>query len=262
MPSLTFFKDVTLLITHYNRSGSLERLLSTFEKQQVSFEEIIVSDDGSQPEHLSQVRKLEDKYKFRLITSPVNKGLANNLNKGQDAVKTPYTLYIQEDFVPLDIFATHFKDSLEIMNKRPELDIVRYYAYYAYPYLQYYDKGYSDMIIKPWSADYHKIYYYSDHPHLRRSSFLTKFGRYTEGIKGDRTEYRMCVSFIQNGGKGIFYNDYKSLFDQRNSADEPSTMSRVEWRQSENRLIGAVRYLYRQLRYNYDILFMKQENKG
>ena len=54
-----------------------------------------------------------------------------------------------------------------------------------------------------------KIYQYSDHPHLRKSSFLTKFGRYQEGIKGDKTEYNMCVSFIKNKGKGLFFNEFR-----------------------------------------------------
>ena len=35
-------------------------------------------------------------------------GLGNNINKGQDAVKTPLTLYVQEDFTPAAIFPESF----------------------------------------------------------------------------------------------------------------------------------------------------------
>jgi glycosyltransferase involved in cell wall biosynthesis len=251
------FPGVTLLVTHYNRSSSLERLLSSFERLDCRFDDIVISDDGSTEDQLTSLKGLKGRYNFHLVTTPVNKGLANNINKGQEAVRTPYTLYVQEDFVPSESFPEHFLDALAIMEERNDLDMVRFYAYSAYPYLKPYKKGYSEMLIKPWYTNYRKIYYYSDHPHLRRSSFPDKFGRYAEGIKGDRTEYRMCVSFIQNNGKGLFYNDFKSLFTQVNSADEPSTMRRKSWTTSKNPLISLFRYGYRQIRYNYDLLFTK-----
>jgi len=251
------FLGVTLLVTHYNRSSSLERLLASFERLDCRFSDIVISDDGSSEEQLAGLRDLQGRYSFNLVTTPVNKGLGNNINKGQEAVTTPYTLYVQEDFVPSASFPKHFLDAVEIMSERQDLDIVRFYAYSPYPYLKPYKKGYSEMFIKPWYTNYRKIYYYSDHPHLRRSNFLEKFGRYAEGIKGDRTEYRMCVSFIQNKGKGLFYDDFKSLFTQVNSEDEPSTMTRKSWTTSKNPLISLFRYGYRQIRYNYDLLFTK-----
>jgi glycosyltransferase involved in cell wall biosynthesis len=247
------FESVTLLITHYNRSSSLERLLKSYKNLGCSFGGIVVSDDGSREEHLSTLKELQQEYVFDLVTTPKNKGLGNNINKGQDAVKTPYTLYVQEDFEPAADFALHFGNSLNMMDERSDLDIVRFYAYVKYPYLKPYKDGFSEMYIHRWSADYMKIYYYSDHPHLRRSNFFEKFGRYAEGLKGDRTEYLMCVSFIRNKGKGLFYNKYKDLFYQKNSEEEPSTMTRSDWKQSPNIFIRIVRDVYRQLKYNYDL---------
>lgn len=249
------FPQVTLLVTHYNRSRSLEHLLNAFLKQECIFGDIVVSDDGSKPEHLDAVKNLQTKFSFQLITTSQNKGLGNNINKGQDAVKTPYTLYVQEDFEPHASFATHFFDAMQILDEEPVLDMVRFYAYLRYPYLTPYKKGYSRMVIKPWFTNYKKIYYYSDHPHVRRSSFFKKFGRYAEGIKGDKTEYKMCISFIKNKGKALFYDDYKGLFNQVNSVTEPSTMSRSNWTQSENFLVVFVRDIYRQIKYNFDLLF-------
>jgi len=77
------FDAVSLLITHYNRSASLERLLKTFAEQNIFFGEIIVSDDGSKPEYQTHLEELKKQYQFTLVTTPVNKGLGNNLNKGQ-----------------------------------------------------------------------------------------------------------------------------------------------------------------------------------
>ncbi|RAJ93979.1 glycosyl transferase family 2 [Larkinella arboricola] len=255
-PSSTHFPGVTLLITHYNRSSSLARLLKTFKELNCTFDEIIVSDDGSKPEHLNAIHNLNTQYDFRLVTTPKNKGLANNLNKGQDAVKSPYTLYVQEDFIPKPAFATHFRNALDMMNEDKKLDIVRFYAYFPYPYLEPYKNGFSKMLYKPWYGDYNKIYYYSDHPHLRRSNFLQKFGRYVEGIKSDKTEYRMCISFIKNKGKGLFLTDFNAMFEQKNSEDEPSTVTRSNWRhQNTNFFVVWGRALYRQIKYNFDLNF-------
>jgi len=248
-----FFDDVTLLVTHYNRSKSLERLLQSFKNLNCLFEDIVVSDDGSKPEHLNYITELQNSYAFRLILTPVNKGLGNNINKGQDAVKTKYTLYVQEDFEPAADFAFHFADAVNIMQEKPGLDMIRFYAYFKYPYLKPYRNGFSEMQFKWWLPGYKKFYYYSDHPHLRKSNFFEKFGRYPEGVKGDVTEYRMMMSFIKEKGKAMFYEDYKGLFFQKNSSDEPSTMKRNFWRENNNIFVHLLRETYRHFKFNYDL---------
>jgi glycosyltransferase involved in cell wall biosynthesis len=248
------FDTITLLITHYNRSQSLERLLKTFQTQEIEFGDIVVSDDGSKPEHLDRLKQMADQYHFRLITTPVNKGLGNNINKGQDAVNTPYTLYVQEDFDPFPGYAGHLADALDIMEHRKTIDMVRFYAYFKYPYLKPYKKGFSEMkfgILKP---GHRKFHVYSDHPHLRRTTFFQKFGRYPEGLKGDRTEFLMAQSFLKNNGKAMFYEDYKGLFDQVNSSDEPSTMKRGGFRQSGNFFVSLLRTAYRNVAHTWEYM--------
>lgn len=247
------FEDVTLLITHYNRSISLEKLLQSFSALKISFGEIIVSDDASRAEHLEHLNVLQEIFSFTLISTPKNKGLANNINKGQDAVATPFTLYVQEDFVPLPKFKQSFQDALGFMKQDQEIDIARFYAYLKYPYLKAFQKGFSFMIYRPWYLKTHKIYHYSDHPHLRRKNFFDRFGRYTEGIKSDKAEYEMSISFIKNKGKALFYNDFKGLFSQENSEGEPSTVKRNKLRMSDGVLISIVRSIYRQIKFNYDL---------
>lgn len=255
------FPEVSLLITHYNRSESLENLLKTFKSLNCIFGSIVVSDDGSTHPHIEKLDELQQQYLFKLIKAPINKGLGNNINKGQDAVETPYTLYIQEDFEPSTHFPLQFKKALNFMTADESLDIVKFYAYFPYPYLKSFSDDFSEMYIDNFALNYHKIYFYTDHPHLRRSNFFDKFGRYPEGIKGDITEYKMCISFIQNKAKGLFYNDYANLLTQKNSETEPSTMTRSSWRQSQNSFIRFTRDIYRQLKYNFDILMMKPLKK-
>jgi glycosyltransferase involved in cell wall biosynthesis len=225
------------------------------EQVNCSFEDIVVSDDCSTQEHLKYIKSLQARFPFRLITTPVNKGLGNNINKGQDAVTTTYTLYVQEDFEPAPDFAEHFKDALEILDERKDIDVIRFYAYFKYPYLKPFRKGFSEMIFKIGYPGYHKFYYYSDHPHLRYSNFFQKFGRYAEGVKGDITEYRMMLSFLKHKGKAMLYEDFKGLFYQKNSATEPSTMKRNYWRESNNFLVNITREIYRHLKFNYDYFF-------
>jgi len=256
-----YFKEVTLLITHYNRSNSLERLLEAFTKRECTFGNIVVSDDASKPEHLKKISDLQQQYSFRLITAQKNGGLGNNINKGQDTVNTPYTLYVQEDFVPTKEFAANFENAYKIMQEKSDLDIIRFYAYFKYPYLKPFRSDFSEMIFKPWYPGYMKFYYYSDHPHLRRSDFFTKFGRYAEGINADKTEYRMCISFIKNKGKGLFYDKFKTLFLQVNSLEEPTTaIHRADWKTQKNLLVLLLRAMYLQVKYikcHADLLFMK-----
>lgn len=252
-----FFENVSLLITHYNRSKSLHRLLEAMQKLNVTFGEIVISDDGSSYAHLQNLLEYQKIFNFRLITAPVNKGLPNNINKGQDAVLKPYTLYVQEDFVPSEVFPIKFQHSLEIMQERPDIDIARYWAYWKYPYLKSIRNGFSEMDFSLFKMGYKKFYVYSDASHLRRSNFPTKFGKFLENLPSDRAEYLMMMSFIRKHGKAIYNDNYNDMFDHRNSEDEPSTVERDFISYSEgNPLITIIRNLYRNIKFNLDYLFL------
>ncbi|PTS94521.1 glycosyl transferase family 2, partial [Pedobacter sp. HMWF019] len=241
-----------LLITHYNRSSSLIRLLKEFKALNCVFDEIIVSDDGSKSVHLEKILSVQKEFNMRVVTTEKNKGLGNNINKGQDAVKSAYTLYIQEDFIPQPIFPEKLGYALGCMEKREDIDMVRFYSYEKYPYLKPIGEGFSEMIFNPFLWGYKKFYYYSDHPHLRRSSFFSKFGRYAEGIKSDVTEYRMMLSFLRNKGKSLYYEKYKELFDQSNSEEEPSTVKRQAWKQKDNFPTKVIRDIFRYVKFNFN----------
>ena len=258
-----YFKGVTLLVTHYNRCNSLERLLKAFKDLNCHFEAIVISDDGSKEHQLEYIKTLHQSYDFRLITTPVNKGLGNNINKGQDSVITPYTLYIQEDFSPKTAFPLHFKDALEIMQNDEKWDMVTLYSYTPYPYLRPYKLGFSEKVFHsaPWFTNNLKFYLYGDHPHLRKSTFLKDFGRYPEGLNGDQTEMQMSLAFIKNKGKCLFYDDHYGLLLQENSAEEPSTATfRRNWKNSNTIAFKAAKWLYSKFKFmklNYQLITKK-----
>lgn len=251
------FHDTTLYITHYNRSASLERLLETIIDLNCVFAEIVISDDGSKPEHINHIKNLQEKFKFRLVSSPVNRGLGNNLNKGLETIETPFILYIQEDFIPTQKFVSIYQSSLDILESDKDIDLIRFYASTTYPYQKFFNADYVELDYHFWKLDYHKIYVYGDQPHVRRNTFLKKFGKYKEGIHGDKTEYAMCISFLQNKGRALLYKDFKSLFTHNNTIFEPSTMARQPLKNSNKFAIRLLRDVYRFIKYNFDIVFMK-----
>jgi len=250
------FNEVSLLITHYNRPGSLKRLLQHFNDLNCKFGEVVVSDDCSKAPNLEEVMQLQREFGFVLKTTPKNKGLGNNINKGQDAVTKGLTLYVQEDFVPKAAFPEKLNEAISFMEQDAGLDVVRFYAYQLFPYLKPFGKGFSLMQFNAANVfgSYKKFYVYSDHPHLRRSSFLQKFGRYPEGVNVEKAEYGMMMSFLKHKGKGLFFEKFNDLFDQMNSAEEPSTFER-NWKRRDGFFIGIVRHLYRHVKFNLSYLF-------
>ncbi|MEM7106958.1 MAG: glycosyltransferase [Bacteroidota bacterium] len=251
------FNDVSLLITHYNRSESLRYLLKAVDDLKLQFGQIVISDDCSSIDHLKTIKSLAERYNAVLVTTEKNGGLGDNINKGQDKVTLPYTLYIQEDFRPKKSFIEPLQDALDFMQADSDLDLVRFYAYKPYPYLKPYGKGFSKMIFDLKLKGYGKFYAYSDHPHLRRSSFPQKFGKYKLGHNPEQTEYRMMMSYLQNNGQGLFYDNFKSLFEHMNSSDEPSTMKRNSIRRGNNPVVVQIRHLYRHLKFNANYVFSK-----
>jgi len=254
-----YFSEITLLVTHYNRSISLERLLKSFEERQISFKEIVVSDDGSKSEHVQNLERFKDQYGIRLVLAEKNKGLANNINKGQRAIKTPFTLYVQEDFIPTERFSQSLTDGLKFIKEDNKIDLVRFYAYRKHPYLKPMKNDFSEMEFHFWRPNARQFNCYSDHPHLRRSSFLDKFGDYKEGIKSDRAEFKMAMSFVRRKGKAIIHNNYREIFIQENSSAEPSQVARKKLKKqlqlSDSFFIKIGRTIYRNIKFRIEYLF-------
>jgi glycosyltransferase involved in cell wall biosynthesis len=250
---MDWYKDVTLLITHYNRATSLERLLASFKELQIAFAKIIVSDDASTAWHQEKLKALEKDYGLDIVWAAHNQGLGANLNKGIRRVGTEYILYIQEDFQIDPLFKTVLADSVKIMEEDKGLDLIRYFAHFRYPYLKPYKDEFEETAIPFFAKDFHKIYAYSDTPHLKRRSFKDKFGEYREDLSSDQTEYRMCISFIVNEGRCLINKHFKTLFTHENLPEEPSTVHRRRYQHSSAFLLRIARYWYRQVKYNFDI---------
>lgn len=240
------FNNVTLLVTHYNRSKSLKHLLKRFAEEDLQFGEIIVSDDGSKAVHLDRVKELQKQYAFRLIADSANAGLGHNINKGQLASSKPFTLYVQEDFEPTARFCEVLKHAITLIDQEP-WDLIRFYTFpwAPFPHLKNYKYGFSEMKFPGLLASWNHLKFrmYSDHPHLRRSTFLDKFGPYLEGTPGDITEYDMCMRFLSKGGKALIYPQ-NNLFLHEHNCIEPNTIKRKKWKLNNSLFIRLLRSFY------------------
>lgn len=235
-----YFPGVTLLITHHNKSASLERLLSAFKKLQCRFDNIVVSDDASENEHLARVKDLQLHHNFRLVTAHKSNGLGACINMGQTAVDTSFTFYLQEDFVPTPKCPQNLQHALNMLITYPYFDYIRLWSKFRYPVLLPFYMGFSETVYNKWSMNPLKYLLYTNEPQLRRSNFFDRFGKYQEGIVSDESEYRMSISFIQKKGKGLFYEDYLTLFTCENEGKQ-------DWKnlQPEGNLFVRLIYWFR-----------------
>jgi hypothetical protein len=142
-------------------------------------------------------------------------------------------------------------------------DLISFYAYEKYPYSKSYKLGFSERVFQaaPWYTNNLKFYVYSDHPHLRKSSFLNDIGRYVENKNVDVTEMQMCLLFIKRGGRALMYDDHYSLLEQANSKAEPSTAAhRTSWLSASSNptIFRALKWLYAKykfLKLNLQLVF-------
>jgi len=184
--------DISVLFISYNRSDLLEIAFRSI-RERVDFGnlhvEFVVSDDASDPAHLSRVRSLPF---HKRVLSAANMGLGNNCNKGIAAVEGHYILQVQDDceFVGE---RTLVSTAVQILQADPEvgsvqlthqtLDVVHEIRCLedGTRYRIYENDGISrrrDCGARP----------YSDQPHLKRRQFCADIGPYMEGVEMSEME--------------------------------------------------------------------------
>ena len=184
--------DVSILFITYNRSDLLEIAFQSV-REGMDFGnlrvEFVVSDDASDPAHLSRVRSLPfDKH----VLSAANEGLGANCNKGIAAAQGRYILQIQDDFefvgardlifTALQVLQTDCDVGIiQLTNETPGVphevrclpDGTRYLVFENDGIPRLRDTG-----ARP----------YSDRPHLKRRQFCEDVGSYREGLRLDVME--------------------------------------------------------------------------
>lgn len=183
--------DVSVLFITYNRSDLLEIAFQSI-RERMDFGnlhvEFVVSDDASDPAHLSRIRSLPfDKH----LLSETNKGLGANTNKGIVATKGRYILQIQDDFEfvgarSLILTALQIMEVdrdvgiIQLTNETPGVPHEVRSLEDGTRYLVFENDGIPlrDSGARP----------YSDRPHLKRRQFCKDVGPYREGMRLDVME--------------------------------------------------------------------------
>lgn len=177
--------EITFLFITYNRPQLLARALHALNN--VSLEigispYLIVSDDGSTPENLDLLYRLNFD---EVLTTDKNSGLGANQNKGLARCFTQYILQIQDDW----IFTGNPNDlsrAIEIMNSDPTIGVLQLTKTNSDLPVNFKKFGSSCYKIfandgLPWNRNC-SVRPYSDNPHLKRRDFVLDVGPYLEGV--------------------------------------------------------------------------------
>ncbi|WP_179315813.1 glycosyltransferase family 2 protein [Winogradskyella undariae] len=240
---------LSILITHYNRSDALKQCIQAVRSIEWSMLfEIVVSDDGSEEEHLNSIKKI---HGIRIIFAEENEGLAANINKGIKACKGDYLLYCQEDFLIKPDLENILKECYGLLNK-DRLDMIRFRANYHFPKLNPLSLHVGGIPKFSWKNFHYNAFQYSDNIFLTTPAFFEQNKFYLEDTNGDygETEYAIRV-FKSSLRIGITYKYYSndavgSVSTMRGNGREKSLF----FGKKQKRFLRAIRLHLEWIMYN------------
>lgn len=182
---------LSILITHYNRPAALSKVVKAFREIESPVPvEIVVSDDAS--EQVIAVPGIDT-----LVVSPVNQGLAHNLNKGIRACRGDFILYCQEDYLPLGTLPDRLPELLGLL-RGEKVDMVRLAANYTFPKtLPLSDNA---RLIPRFHLKnfFFNQFRYSDNPFIVRRDFFDRFGYYLENTNAHYGENEYAIRMMRS----------------------------------------------------------------
>ncbi|WP_456439204.1 glycosyltransferase family 2 protein [Psychroserpens sp.] len=206
---------LSILITNYNRPDALAICITAIKNIEFPLPvELVVSDDCSDPEKLIQLQNLPIDT---LVTTPINQGLASNLNKGIKACKGDYILYIQEDFIISPEILNILPESITLLNSGA-LDMIRYRANYVFNHLIPLTKHISKIPKFSFRNFNINTFQYSDNPFLTTPFFFEKHNYFLENASGPYGETEFAIRVLKSTSKiGIADRNYFSANDNSSS---------------------------------------------
>lgn len=190
-------KQISFLITHYNRPKDLLQCLAAIKSLKVEDSEIVVCDDASLEEHLKTIQDYETD---QLIVSKTNQGLAANINKGIAACQGEYIIYCQEDFLLSPQISRILPECLDLL-QQGKLDMIRFTSNFAFNKLFPLTNAVS-LIPKFSFQNFLQNYYqYSDHPFVTKKSFYHRYGPYLEQTSGRYGETEYAIRILKSNAK-------------------------------------------------------------
>ena len=188
---------ISFLITHYNRSDDLEYCVKSILDLNLTNYEIIVSDDGSDLEHVEKIKSFRiDK----LLLWDQNQGLASNLNKGIAFCEGNYLIYCQEDFKLDHNLKTIINECMSLLCT-DDVDLIRFTSNFKFKNLYSLTENISIIPKFSWKNILTNYYQYSDHPFITTKMFFEKYGYYMENTSGRYGEMEYAIRIFKSHAK-------------------------------------------------------------
>lgn len=113
-------KTVALVIPYYNGSDFIDRCIDSAVAQSIKYDEIIIVDDGSEPEHSNYLKKFADIPSIKILRKK-NGGQGSARNYGARNTSSDFICFIDQDDFLLPI---HNKVLSAELSKSPEVGYV------------------------------------------------------------------------------------------------------------------------------------------
>lgn len=203
------FPPVTMLICTYNREQELIETLHALHDN-IYYEgerRYLICDDCTPPDqdgdYLTRLKShaIWKTLKPRFIPTEINSGWGVNVNYGLLHVDTPYTFFVEDDYLLMK--ELDLREGVAIMEAHPHVGMIRYRGT-AGDHLVYHQ---FEANIAHHMPDYHQglglpgrisylqidsgspsVYIYSHGPHLKHFRFHQFYGMYPTGLKLGETE--------------------------------------------------------------------------
>lgn len=239
--------EVSILITHYNRSKALIDCIESFKalNLEINFE-FIVCDDCSTEEQLTEIRKIKD---ITLIESEYNRGLGANINKGLPYCSGEFILYCQEDFMITSGFVNVIEE-IAVVLRQNKVDMVRLKANYRFPKLISISKNISQIPKFAVQNFLVNAFQYSDNPFVIKKDFFEKNGFYLEDVKGNYCELEYSIRIMKSNVNVAILNQYVFKSGQWESVLNYSARPQKRGRKEFHKFLRAIRLHLECLLYN------------
>lgn len=242
-------KKLSVLITHYNRPKALQKCLEAILKLNFNcLIELVVSDDGSEPENLRAIQQLQIDH---LVTTSKNQGLASNLNRGIKACTGDFIMYVQEDFIIKPEILNVLPESMDLISNG-QLDMVRYRANYVFQHLIPVSQHIFRIPRFSFKNFNINTFQYSDNPFLTTRSFFESLDYFLENTSGPYGETEFAIRVLKSKAKiGIADKNYFAANTESSSVMVTTTIKRHSgFKRKLKRFARAVRQHVEWLCYN------------
>ena len=203
-------KQISFLITHYNRPDDLAKCLAAIRNLNILDSEIVVCDDASEKRHLEKIKGFQMDH---LIVAEVNRGLAANINKGIAVCQGKYIVYCQEDFILNPKIIEILPQCSDLLESK-KVDMIRFTSNLVFNKLIPLTTTISLIPKFSFQNFFQNYYQYSDHPFITTRSFYDKYGTYLEDTSGRYGETEYAIRILKSNAKiGITNNKFASTID-------------------------------------------------